>query len=142
MYNPPGNDDTEFIKLQNTGTAALDLAGAAFDGIRYTFPAGTPPLPPGQSLILVRNAAAFAERYPGWPVTDVYQGQLSNTGETLTLTTAAGQVLTSFTYRSDGGWPLSPDGRGDLLERLDLSGDPNDPRSWQARPPLSLPLTP
>lgn len=142
MYNPPGNDDTEFIKLQNTGTAALDLAGAAFDGIRYTFPAGTPPLSPGQSLILVRNAAAFAKRYPGWPVADVYQGQLSNTGETLTLTTAAGQVLTSFTYRSDGGWPLSPDGRGDLLERIDLSGDPNDPRSWQARPPLSPPLAP
>jgi hypothetical protein len=137
MYNPPGNDDAEFIKLKNTGTAALNLAGATFDGIRYTFPAGTPPLPPGESLILIRDAVAFAERYPGLAAADVYQGQLSNSGETLTLTSAAGLVLTSLSYRTGGGWPLSPDGRGDLLLRIDVSGHPNDPKSWRGHSPTS-----
>ncbi len=136
MYNPPGGGDYEFIELQNLGTADIELSGLAFEGIRFVFPPTTPRLAPGQTIVLVRNPAAFEERYPDIPFGGIYEGQLSNAGETLTLRDQQGQVLLSVTYDDDRGWPISADGRGDSLVVTNLAGDPNDPRHWQASPDL------
>src|SRR4030095_13744198 len=59
-YNPDGPDDTtEFVELLNVGATPASLNGAHFTaGIGYTF--GDVTLAPGQTFVLVRNAAAFA----------------------------------------------------------------------------------
>jgi hypothetical protein len=132
MYNPVGGDDYEFIELRNSGEAPMDLAGFSFEGISFTFPPGSEPLPPGRHIVLARNPELFAERYPGIEIGGVYDGQLSNTGEQITLKNAAGQRLISLAYDDENGWPVSPDGRGDSLTFIALEGDPNDPRNWQA----------
>jgi hypothetical protein len=62
----------------------------------------------------------------------MYQGQLSNKGETITLKDAHGEVITSVSYDDEQGWPLSPDGRGDSLTLSNPDGDPNNPKSWRA----------
>lgn len=131
MYNPTGSQDYEFIELYNPGDASVDLAQAAFEGIEYSFPANAR-LEPGQVIVLSGNASAFAERYPGVTLAGVYQGRLANGGERLVLKNSQGEVLTALTYDDENGWPISPDGRGDSLVRLDLNGDPNAPHSWQA----------
>ncbi len=132
MYNPPGPDETEYIELKNIGAEPVALAGLTFAGVRFTFPAGSPPLGPGEYAVLVRNELAFAQRYPETPIAGVYEGQLSNNGERLALLDAAGQVLTAVEYQTRNGWPISPDGRGDSLARVDFNGDPSQPRAWQA----------
>lgn len=132
MYNPPGGDAYEFVELKNMGNAAMKLAGASFQGITFTFPADTPPLAAGEFVVLVRNPAAFAERYPGVPVTGVYDKQLANNGERLILHDSAGQTLAEVVYNDGNGWPISPDGWGDSLVLIDASGDPNDPTNWRA----------
>jgi hypothetical protein len=132
MYNPPEGDDYEFIELKNGGQADLDLSNLTLEGINFTFPPISEPLKPGQAIVLVHNAPAFAERYPEVTITGVYQGRLSNKGETLALKDSAGNLLLSLAYDDENGWPISADGRGDSLVLVDPPGDPNAPKSWRA----------
>jgi hypothetical protein len=132
MYNPPEGDDYEFIELKNGGQADLDLSNLTFEGINFTFPPKSEPLRPGQSIVLVHNALAFAARYPEVTISGIYQGRLSNKGETLTLKDTTGNLLLSLTYDDENGWPVSPDGRGDSLVLVEPQGDPNAPKSWRA----------
>lgn len=136
MYHPPEGGDTEFIELQNRGARAVSLANASFAGIRFTFPPKVAPLRPGEIIVLVRNASAFAAKYPGVTIAGVYQGNLSNSGETVTLRAAEGAILSTVAYSDGNGWPISPDGRGDSLVLVAFEGDLNDPHSWRASPSL------
>lgn len=137
MYQPlpAGSDGNlyEFLELYNSGPRALNLAGASFTaGIAYTFPPGAM-IAPGQFYVLARDAAKFAERYPGVTPDGVYSGQLDNGGETLTLTSAGGDAIFSFAYDDTPPWPTSPDGTGPSLQRINL--DPNSsngPENWAA----------
>ena len=131
MYNPPGGSAYEFLTLTNAGDAAANLSGYYFEGIDFTFPAYAK-LAPGGCLVLVRDAAAFAERYPGVPVAGIYSGKLSNKGERIMLRDAAGQAVVSVAYDDENGWPLTPNGRGDSLVLADSAGDSDDPKNWQA----------
>jgi hypothetical protein len=132
MYNPIGGGDYEFIELKNAGNAPLPLAQMRFEGISFTFPAGAAALAPGESVVLVRDPAAFAARYPGVPIGGTFGGQLSNRGETIVLKDWQGNVVTAVSYDDENGWPVSPDGRGDSLVMTNLRGDPDNPRNWRA----------
>lgn len=133
MYNPSDGSDYEFIELKNIGNGDLNLANMYFDeGITFSFPPVTAPLSPGELVVLVGNATAFAERYPGIPVGGTYRGSLSNTGEKITLKGAEGHVVVSVGYDDENGWPISPDGRGDSLVLKALDGNPDNPRNWLA----------
>ncbi|GIK40826.1 MAG: hypothetical protein BroJett011_46590 [Chloroflexota bacterium] len=133
MYNPAGGDDYEFIELKNIDPSELSLSGLSFaEGIRFTFPPTSPALAPQQLIVLVHNQAAFAQRYPGVRVDGVYEGQLSNKGETLRLKDAQGQDILSLEYDDENGWPVSADSQGDSLVIVDPEQDPNNPANWRA----------
>ena len=132
MYNPPGGSDYEFIELKNVGAGPVDLSNATFRGISFTFPANAAPLPPDELLVLARNANAFAQRYPDVPVNGEYQGNLSNGGEAISLLDSEGNLIEAVTFKDEGGWPISPDGRGDSLILVDFTGNPDAPQSWRA----------
>ena len=132
MYHPVDGNDYEFIELKNVGQTEVNLARMSFEGIRFTFPAGQAPLAPGELILLVRNPIAFSQKYPKVTIGGVYDGQLANEGETITLKDAAGEIVMSLEYDDENGWPLSPDGRGDSLVIVDPGGDLNDPKNWQA----------
>ena len=78
------------MELKNYGQHPLNLAGFKFTrGIEFTFQAGdrVTQLAPGARVMIVKNTAAFASRYPGaleW-VGGRYTGSLDNGGERLTL---------------------------------------------------------
>ena len=132
MYNPMGSDDYEFIELQNAGGEILNLSNFYFEGVRFTFSPNTRPLGPGEFFVLVSNPAAFAERYPDVPVGGIYDGQLSNKGEEIVVKDHQGNTVLQAAYDDENNWPVSPDGSGDSLVLINLEGDPNDPKSWQA----------
>jgi hypothetical protein len=133
MYNPPGGNDYEFIELKNEGETALGLANLSFEGINFTFPPTAPALPPGEFIVLAGNASAFIERYPDVPINGVYDGRLSNEGESVSLKDGEGKLLLSLAYDDENGWPISSDGRGDSLVSIASAGvDPNNPKSWRA----------
>ena len=134
--SPYSADDFEFIEVQNAGQAPLDLSGVRFDqGIQFTFPDGYI-LSPGAYAVVVRNAAAFAQRY-GDAVTPAgaFTGGLNDAGERVRLVAAAasgGQTLIDFAY-SDA-WLPRADGLGYALVPRDPTAPPEaweDPGRWR-----------
>ena len=95
--------DFEFIEVQNTSGASLDLAGVYFsDGIDFVFPEGAG-LEAGAYGVVVANAEAFAQRYgTDLNVLGVYSGQLDNGGERIQLNDHRGENVLKFTY--DDEW--------------------------------------
>ncbi|MFM1768914.1 MAG: hypothetical protein RJA22_1443 [Verrucomicrobiota bacterium] len=139
MYQPPawdglGGDEFEFLEWKNTGTRTLQLGGFTFTaGITFTFTNGTA-LGPGQFLVLARNPAAFALKYPGVPVHGAYAGGLANAGETLRLASPFGGTVVSVSYDDRAPWPLAADGHGFSLVPASAGAGPNtdDGARWRA----------
>ncbi|MEM7387226.1 MAG: CotH kinase family protein, partial [Verrucomicrobiota bacterium] len=125
-------DDFEFIELHNAGSDELSLSGVEFvEGIRATMDEGQT-LAPGEAAVLVRNREAFGLRYGERPrILGVYEGSLSNGGETLVL--ALGDLeLHRFAYNDRAPWPEEADGDGFSLTSA-LSEAPNgEAAAWRA----------
>jgi hypothetical protein len=132
-------DQFEFIELHNTSTTvSLELDGVKFtSGIEFIFPAYT--LPPGGYVVVVSNAAAFAQRYGnGIAVAGQYLNNLSNGGEPVTLDDPDGSTIHDFEYDdADPDWHPAADGAGPSLVIINPQGalaDWNLPTAWRASP--------
>ncbi|MBN1669827.1 MAG: lamin tail domain-containing protein [Kiritimatiellae bacterium] len=131
MYNPLAGAEHEFVEIKNTGSGVRGLSDMTLTGARYTFPPGTE-LAGGQSLVLVRDAAAFASRYPGVTPFGVFLGKLDNGGERLALLDGEGRTVTAVRYNDRSPWPEAADGPGYSLVMIDENGEPEDPANWRA----------
>jgi predicted outer membrane repeat protein len=158
MYNPDlpvgspyPSEEYEYIELFNVGASAATLYDYQEDepwkfteGIDFTFPTNPPvTIPIGQTLLIVKNRAAFALRYPAVPMDRVlgpYNDSLSNDGEEIELskpgpTDGSGDRYyvraESVTYDNDAPWPSEPAGHGQSLHRIDWEEYSNDVINWQ-----------
>ncbi|MBN1125624.1 MAG: lamin tail domain-containing protein, partial [Sedimentisphaerales bacterium] len=144
MYHPSAfsgvayaDDEYEYVELTNTASIPLSLAGTAFTaGLQYAF-ADDILLAPGEYLVLAKNPAAFAARYSvpqGVQVLGGYEGQLSNSGDTVKLDDQTHSTILEFTYNDK--WYTITDGQGfSLVFGGDLNGSPdlwNIKASWRA----------
>ncbi len=157
MYNPrpPRGGETnvaasagafEFIEIRNSSDHSVWLAGLRFDdGITFDFSASAvPTLGPGECAVVVRDMAAFTNRYGGGlPVAGVFQQEhhfplssLNDAGERIALVDALGRTVSSFSYNDARLWPPSADGAGhSLVPAVDdsLAGSLLDyPGNWRA----------
>jgi hypothetical protein len=158
MYHPQdapaGNPDAEYIELYNMSASPVtledSLTGATWkitDGVDFSFPANTT-MAAGTYLLLVKDAAAFAAEYPGVPggvpVLQWTSGSLGNGGERVQLA-MPGDVdallvrqyirVDRVNYLDSAPWPVSTDGAGDSLTRVDVSDYGNDVSNWSAATP-------
>jgi hypothetical protein len=139
MYNPVDlnltdgrdNDAYEFIEFRNTASEPLDLSGFTCDGVTFTFSNGFT-VAAGAFVVLVRDPAAFAERYPGVAHHGVYLGKLDNGGEKLRVLRPDGTTVLSVEYDDDPPWIISPDGLGFSLVSTDTDANPDIPAVWRA----------
>lgn len=140
----------EFIEVANIGDQPIEMAGVRFvevdvqgdtQGIRFEFASQV--LGARQSLVVVKDRAAFASRYGSQPsiargsdgaggVDGVYGGRLSDSGEQLTLVDASGTVIQQAAYSDGGDWSSRADGLGSSLEWIGGGADPAQARSWRA----------
>lgn len=99
-YNPSsGNQNEEFIELENPNGEDLDISGWSIEGgVAFTFAPGT--VIPANGKIYVspsatdfRNRATAPTGGAGHFVVGPFSGHLSNFGETLTLKDSAGSVI-------------------------------------------------
>lgn len=135
MYNPEGSDDTEYIEIHNIGSSPLDLTDVRFTkGIDYDFAPGTL-LDAGAYLLVVRNRAAFEERYgTSLPIAGEYlnedENRLENDGERIRITLGT-FPLHEFIYDDNPPWPEDADAGGFAIELARTSDhsadDPLDP---------------
>lgn len=152
-YNPKGpivapaadRDDYEFIELWNPTADQVQLDGVAFTfGITFDFStqSSITSIAPGQRIVLVRNLAAFQQRYPdsSYPdlstkIAGVYVNSLDNSGEGIILrNNIANADIANFTYDDDGViWPKGPDNNGFTLCFTcvnPLAANKNDGANW------------
>ena len=126
MYNPApppapattDGDEFEFIRLKNTGSTPLDLAGIRLAGaVQFTF--GNMTLGAGQTITLVENPAAFVSRYgAGAAVAGQYTEKLDDGGEVVQLIDKSGNKILDFAY-DDAWYPNETDGQGHSLVIVD-----------------------
>lgn len=140
MYHPAapatGTNDAdryEFIELKNVGPDALNLNGVRFtDGIVFNFTgSAVTGLAPGASVVIVRDLAAYAQRYgapPAGAVAGQYAGALDNGGERLRLVDAAGEEILDFSFNNS--WYPITDGLGFSLVVVDEQAAPD---AWDHR---------
>jgi len=138
-YDPPATNGIdgeafEFIELENTGAAALDLGGVAFTGITATLAYPTV-LGPGAFLVLARDPVRFSERFPDVLLDGVYAGKLNDAGETISLLDPSGTVITSVTYDDNRPWPNTADGAGLSLQRVNYAAEASQAANWIASVP-------
>src|SRR5205085_3042397 len=103
-----------------TGPVTLDLNGVHFtNGIDFKFTGSSvTTLAANQTVLLVKNLAAFTSRYgSGFNIAGQYGGSLSNGGEKIELDDVVGEVILVFSYNNN--WYPITDGPGDSLVIVD-----------------------
>ena len=127
-------DDFEFMEVMNTSDHEVNLFGSSFtDGVSLTF--GSFVLQPGERAVVVRNPEAFVARYgTSVRIAGVYEGSLSNGGESIALMSEAGQPLFAVDYDDGSPWPEVADGDGSSMV-LNPGADPTLPQSWVGADP-------
>ncbi len=130
---PPRKSDNQWIEIANRSAIPVDLGGWEFDeGISFTFPAGTV-LAPGHYACLAASAAEFTATYPGARLLGEFTGNLSRSGERLSLRSADKNPVDEVRYFDAGRrWPEFTDGGGSSLELRDLDADNGVPEAWAA----------
>ncbi|MFN2336400.1 MAG: CotH kinase family protein [Bacteroidales bacterium] len=137
MYHPqattqfPDGDELEFLEIRNTGSTTVNLSGIYFrgTGFVYQFPANAT-LGAGLCVIIASNATIFQSKY-GFAPYGEFTRQLSNSGETLILSDAYGNLIDYVAYADTSPWP-DADGNGSYLKLAGLTLDNSLPESWLA----------
>ena len=109
-----GASDFEFLELQNIAATPLNIGGANFTkGIDFTFPGGFT-IAAGARVLLVANQSAFLQRYgAGAVIAGTFTGNLDNSGESIEVVDAIGEVILDFRY--ENSWFPPADGGGRTL---------------------------
>ncbi|MED5585660.1 MAG: Ig-like domain-containing protein [Verrucomicrobiota bacterium] len=134
MYNPPGGSAWEFVRVENTGSSVIRLAGVALtEGISFQFPDIA--LGAGEGAYIVRDTAAFRARNGGAVIVlGEYEGKLDNGGERLRLELVPnGLGILDFEY--DDEWYPGTDGGGQLLQVINARAGAStwgERGSWRA----------
>ena len=149
----PENTLTEWIELHNPTPATIDLSNWSFSrGISYTFPPGTS-LSGNGYLVVAADPPTFNTNHPGIDkgsnVLGPWTGSLRNSGETISLETAAGIRADRVQYADEGDWatrargPLDNghrgwtwladhDGGGASLELVNPALSNNQGQNWSS----------
>lgn len=143
-YHPANDDDAlEFVELMNISDQDIDLSGLEFmRGITFNFDQhDTRPisvLTPKERIVLVGKSDDFLVEYPGVSIAGEFIGDLSNSGENITLLAADGSSIRDFRYKDKLPWPNSPDGDGFSLVLIAPNENPDHRLSTSWRPSTTL----
>jgi hypothetical protein len=121
-------DADDWLELTNTGPSPIDVSGWTFTaGVTATLPAGSV-IPAGGHYVVAKDATAFTALH-GFAPDAVYSGNLSNGGETVTLSSGVA-VIDSVSYLDAEPWPPAADGNGPSLELRGLLLDNTLAENW------------
>lgn len=132
-YHPVLDKDAqhEFVELRNLSDRAIDLAGYRFsEGIDFAFEESLV-VPPGGYVVVCRDAAAVRSAFGiEERVVGNFAGQLSNSGERITVVDPRGELVDTIRYADCGDWPVAADSLGYSLEKIVATAVSDDPASW------------
>jgi len=127
-YNAAGGNNDEFVEIANHSNSLLNLERVAFtSGIAYVFDYKL--LPPNGMIVLAKNATSFQNKY-GFAPYDVYTGNISSGGETLTLKDLFANTIDQVSYSISAPWPIEPNQGNYSLGLISGSLNNNLAESW------------
>ena len=133
MYHP-SQSLLEYVRLENVGDTALELAGVELDGgISFEFSPQT--LMPGEAVFVVENVAAFRAEYGNAPIAGAYFGKLNNAGDDLVINLPSPHNISALSFRFQEWWQPATDGRGSALQIVDPTGAAvtwNERTAWRS----------
>ena len=148
-YNPDlAQELVEFVELHNISDIAVDISGWQFtNGITYTFPAGTTIAAGGYLVVAEDPTPAYVDvtitgKY-GTSLSLVkgpFTGNLSNEGETITLSDALGNTVDKVEYQLGFPWPTVGDaittlGTGASIQLVNPAFDNDLGGNWRSAYP-------
>jgi hypothetical protein len=102
-YHDVSDDDSlDFVEIHNAGDGEVSLDRWCLSGVDFCF---------DESSVLEAGAVRVVAG------SDV-EGKFSNSGETLQLKNAVGDVIDEVSYSDSAPWPIMTDGRGRSLHRI------------------------
>lgn len=120
MYNPVGEESTEWIELHNQMSVDIDLTGWSIRGVDYSFPDDAW-LEGGGYLVIAKDPQRLRAATDLNQVLGPFEGRLDNAGEELTLLNASDRVMDRLDYGDRDAWPDAADGTGvTLAKRMPL----------------------
>ena len=134
MYHPVTKEaSSEWIELYNQNGVDVDLSGWSLSGgVDYTFPDGTVIKGRGYLVVASDPASLAASGVSATVALGPFAGRLSNGGEKLELLDRNRRSMDVLDYGADAPWPVSPDGTGLSLAKLDPDSGSERVESWTA----------
>ena len=106
MYHPSSEDvGEEFIELYNRSDVSVNLQNWRLSsGVGFTFENVV--LGAGEFLVVAADVAKFSAKYGdvGAQVVGGWEGQLSNSGETIDLRDGSDLLVDDVSYADEGDW--------------------------------------
>ncbi|HEY9509782.1 MAG TPA: lamin tail domain-containing protein, partial [Verrucomicrobiae bacterium] len=134
MYHPAANEaGMEWIELYNQLAVDIDVSNWRISGdTDFIFPAGT--RIGGRSFIVVARDPAQLQAATGLSsnVFGPFISPLDNKGGTLELFNNAGRLMDAVSFGTEGDWPITPDGAGPSLAKLDRDWGSAAAANWRA----------
>lgn len=138
---PATNSPEQWIELYNRGSNTVDLTGWRIEEDSdqlFDFPSGKT-IAPGGYLVVARDAAWLAAKFPSADIIGNFSNRLSGGGSLIELfdgthypAFAWGNIADSVHYRDARPWPEYADGLGSSIELRDPRADNSRPEAWAA----------
>ena len=129
-YHPKLDSESEYIRIYNPADTPFDMSGYTLSqAFEFTFPDGS--LIPAHGSAYV--AASASKLKPEGQSDNIWQwtdGKLSNNGESVRLSNAAGIVVDQVSYMSVAPWPVSEQSETTVLLLRDLNADNHLASNW------------
>lgn len=134
MYHPATNEaGMEWMEFYNQLAVDIDISGWRVTGdTDFVFPAGTRVA--GRSyIVLARNPTTLmAATGLSSNVFGPFVSPLNNQGGTLELYNNSGRLMDAVAFGTDGDWPVTPDGAGPSLAKIDHDWGSASAANWKA----------
>ena len=129
-YHPMLDSESEYIRIYNPDDTPFDISGyilsQAFD---FTFPQGSM-IPAHGSVYVAADASKLTPSVKSEQVWQWTDGKLSNNGESVRLSNAAGIVVDQVSYMNVNPWPVSEQSVTTVLLLRDLNADNHIAANW------------
>lgn len=128
MHNPAiaGAEFVEVLNLSSNRT--FDLSGWQVNGLSFEYPNGTL-LRPGATAVAAKDSGAFTRAYGNnIPLAGVFDGNLDQDGETLSLLGKDGALIDVVSFGSTAPWPATAAGAS--LQLIDAAQDNFRVANW------------
>ncbi len=132
-YLPSGvvDDPEQWFELYNKSAALVSLAGwSVKGGLSYDFGAGAS-IPAGGYLVVAKDSAALAVKYPAISIVGNYSGSLGSE-DVIRIEDENGNTVDEVHYYGGGRWDDRASGGGSSLELRDPRSDNSQPEAWAA----------